>query len=209
MFFLCASLAFCEQDLINNDAVAPALKTLEIKLVESGAVVPGEHHFVFHLGDGQRDRYLELRVDQSVCKGKLELNGATIEAGDVTTMVRFDAGNRVSVDGCLELTPKPVELKAYPKVHIAKAIARRRGPGWETEFTMRNTLLNSSTCTVTASGYREDFFVGPETSQTRSFFVRLDKWKDPSMTLELDKFEEAMEGVYWHIYRIELPRLTP
>lgn len=29
------------------------------------------------------------------------------------------------------------------------------------------------------------------------------------MTLELDKFEEAMEGVYWHIYRIELPRLTP
>jgi hypothetical protein len=209
LFVFCGAAAYCQQSLTNQAMVVPALKTLEVDLVEMGETVPAEHHFVFHLGDSLRDRYLELNVDRSVCKGKVVLNHAAIEAGDITTMVRFDRGNQVSVAGCLERTPKPIEVRALPKVHVAKAVARASAKGWEIEVTVRNTLSNSASCSVTVGGQQEDFLIGPETSQTRSFFARLDNWKGSSIPVELYKFEEAVEGAYRHLYRVELPQRAP
>jgi len=181
--------------------VVPLLTVERIELHEVPGVGEGEAHFRVVLPDRLRGRHFEMQVDRSVCSGKLRVNGNEIAGGNLDEVFRFDGSNSLDVTGCLERKPDVVSLWAYPKVFVAAAKAKLdvRKSLLEVEVTIRNTLLNSVSCSLTIRDHSEEFFVGPQTSQTRSFFLRLIDRQEQPLTLELYKYPESMEGAYRQI----------
>ena len=210
MLQYCALGLFAQQDLTPKQAIVPVLKSERIELLEIAGAGSGNHAFVVNIPDAFRTRHFEFHVDRSVCGGKLMVNGSPLPGVDADEFLQFESSNRVSIGECLEHLPKAVELWVYPKVFIAEAKARVGKSEGTVELTVRvrNTLLNSASASLTVLGQTEDFFIGPETSQTRSFVVRLLKWRGNSLTLELHKYGEAIEGEYKHIQDVELLRKT-
>lgn len=194
--------AVCQQDLKSSAPIVPALKTEVIEMVEKPGSVESEYHFWVSPREMYRDRHFLIQADRTVCKGMLTVNGTEFQGEDATDIFRFDRANVVSIFGCLERVPAPLRILAVPKVFVSsvKLSPDESKQILRVEVTVRNTLLNSATCTLTLGEHVEELFVGPETSQTRSFFLRLEKGRHNPLTLELYKFEEAMAGAYRHLY---------
>lgn len=201
---ICVVAAFCQQDLTTDSAILPTLKTERIEIVETAGSGEGAHRFLVSLADSMRNRHFEIRVDQSVCRGKLRVNQEEFTGENATDRFRFDRANEITVEGCLERTPRPIEVLAFPKVFIAAARAMKGRTENEVriDVTIRNTLANSVSCILTAIGREEEFFLGPETSQTRSFWVHLSNRQESPIPLELLKLPEAIEGGYRHLESI-------
>jgi hypothetical protein len=210
MLQYCALALFAQQSLTQNQAIVPVLKSERLDLMESPDSGPGNHAYIVNIPDSFRARHFEFVVDRSVCGGKLVVNGLPLPGVDADEVLQFERSNRVSIGECLEHLPKAVQLWAYPKVFIAEAKARAGKSAGTVEVTVRvrNTLLNSAAASLTVLGQTEDFFIGPETSQTRSFVVRLLNRRGNLLTLELHKYGEAIEGEYKHIQDVEFLRNT-
>lgn len=183
---------------LQNLVAEPAIPTRQLALVEAPAPAEGEHLFLLPLDDSMRSRHFLVRFDKSACRGPLKVNGEVLLGEDAANRFRFDRSNEIHLAGCLERTLHPVTVVALPRVYVAQARAKRTQSGEvEISVSIRNTLPNSATCILTASGHEEQFFVGPETSQTRSFSVRLDN-RSMRIELEMLKLGEAIEGAYRH-----------
>ena len=206
-----ANGGFCQQGLSPAALVAPLLKVERVAVYEVAGAGEGEAHFKVSLPERLRERHFEIEVDRSVCRGKVRVNGEEVVGGNLDEVFRFDRSNSILVTGCLERKPDVVSLWAYPKVFIAAAKARldARKSILDVEVTIRNTLLNSVSCSLMVQGHSEEFFVGPETSQTRSFFVRLKERQQQPLTFELYKYPESMEGAYRQIQSVIPTRIQP
>lgn len=196
---------FCKPSLTQVHPVIPTLKSEEIPLIDQPALSEGEHRYLVSLPSQFRDRHFSFLVDRSVCRGSLLVNGNVLPGEDADNVFRFDNSNLIVLNNCLERTPNPVSLLAHPKVYIfaARANYDARSGVLQLEVTIRNTLLNSASLSLEVPGGIENFFLGPETSQTRSISVRLMKWLGNSLQLVMHKYPEAIEGEYRHI------RITP
>lgn len=161
----------------------------------------GEAHFRVTLPERLRNRHIRMQVDRSVCTGKVKINGEAMDRDELDEVFQFDRSNSLVLQGCLERKGDLVKLRAYPKVFIAEAGAKLdlRNSVLEVEVRVRNTLLNSVTCSLTVWDHNEDFFIGPETSQTLGFSVRLKGEEPKELRLELYKYAESMEGAYRQI----------
>ncbi len=201
----------CQQSLNPEASIVPLLKIERAEMHEVAGAGEGEAHFRVVLPDRLRERHFEIAVDRSVCGGQVKVNGEAVAGGNLDEVFRFDQSNSIVVTGCLERKPDLVSLWAYPKVFIAAAKARLDASKsvLDVEVTIRNTLLNSVSCSLTIQDHSEDFFVGPETSQTRSFFVRLKDRQQQPLTFELYKYPESMEGAYRQIQSVIPVRIQP
>ncbi len=208
-FSLC--VGFCQQDLSVAAPIVPLLKIEEIKVHETAGAGEGEAHFLVTLPEQLRGRHIRIQVDRSVCSGKVKINGEVMDQENLDDVFRFDRSNSLMLSGCLERKAELVKLLAYPKVFISEAKARLdlRKSVLEVEVRVQNTLLNSISCSLTIWDHNEDFLIGPETSQTRSFSVRLKGKRADALTLELYKYPESMEGAYRQIQSLIPTRIQP
>ena len=208
---LSLGIGFCQQDLIVGSPIVPLLKTEAIEVHEIAGEGEGEAHFRVTLPERLRERHIRMQVDRSVCTGKVTINGEVTERENLDDVFRFDRSNHLILTACLERKGEVLKLMAYPKVFIERAQAKldARKSVVEVEVTVRNALLNSVSCSVTILDHNEDFYVGPETSQTRSFFVRLKGKREDTLTLELYKYPESMEGAYRQIQSLIPTRIQP
>lgn len=187
--------------------------TERIDLVEKLGT-SGVHEYTLTLPDRLRGRHFGFVVDRSVCKGDLIVNGQKLLGDDADEVFAFDRANSIRLEGCLERTPVPLELYAHPKVLIESAVAHGRSEVRQIRITvrltvrLRNTLANSVAVSLESKqlpGWSKPFFLGPETTQTHTFVVRLNK-EEATLQLELLKQEEAVEGSYRHIRRVPVTR---
>lgn len=201
----------CQQAPGLSEQAAPIVKTEKLDLYEDAGAGEGEYHFRVTIPGRLRSRHFELQLDRSVCRGKVSVNGAEVPGENLEEVFRMDRSNRIAVKDCLERKSDLMVLLAYPKVFVSEAKAKVNATGdtVDIEVTIRNTLLNSVSCNLTILDQSEDFFVGPQTSQTRSFSVRLLDRQLKPLTLELFKFAESMEGAYRHIRSLVPTRIQP
>ncbi len=186
----------------------PQHHSRDLELTELPIPGAGIHRYSFHLNESQRHFHFEVELDSSACAGPLALNGQKLTGQDVSHLLRFDQANEILVSGCIERIPQPVRVVSLPRVHIASARpVRRQGLELELEVRLRNTLLNSASCSLETSASEQQFLLGPETSQTRRLFVRLYSEEQKSVTVKLWKFAEAVEGNYQHV--LEVPSASP
>ncbi len=206
----CAFLLFCKHGLTQADSMIPTLKSEEVQLIEVAQSEEGEHRYLVSLPERFRQRHFSFLVDRSVCRGSLSVNGNMLPGEDATDTFRFDHSNAIVLKNCLERTPLPLRLFAHPKVYISEALGSYDVSGelMQLEVTIRNTLLNSTSISLDVPVRSEDFFLGPETSQTRHISVRLTKWTGNSLTLTMHKYPEAIEGEYRHIRIVSISRIT-
>ncbi len=186
------------------------IESERVELVEKG-VLPGAHEYSVVLPDRLRGRHFAFILDRSVCQGGVFVNEGKLLGLDADDVFAFDRGNRIRVEGCVERTPEPLQLWAHPRVFVeeARAIWSAKRGELRLEVRLRNTLANSASVSLGAREFPEwgeSFFLGPETSQTRSFVLRLKKYK-PEMRLEMEKYAEAVEGAYRHIRKLFVTRL--
>ncbi len=205
-----AFLLFCKLGLTQDDSVVPTLKSEEIKLVEQTPNGEGEHRYLVSLPEQFRNRHFVFLVDRSACKANLAVNGNVLPSEDANDVFRFDKSNQIVLKNCVERTPQPLQLFAHPKVYISEArgnydIGRRL---LQLDVTIRNTLLNSASLSLNLPGSSEDFFVGPETSQTRSISVHLKSWVGNSLILVMHKYPEAIEAEYRHMRIVPISRIS-
>lgn len=187
----------------------PEIRSEAVELVEVGAV-QGAHEYTLTLPDRLRGRHFAFTVDRSVCQGDLFVNDQKLWNEDADEVFRFDRANRVRLEGCLERTPAPLRLVAHPKVFVERAEAKYfAGRGeLQLELRIRNTSWNSAAVVlecVQVPGWAENFFLGPQTSQTRRVILRLGRY-NPTIRLALSKFEEALEEAYQHIREVAVAR---
>jgi len=184
-----------------GEPVAPVHKTEKIQLIEKSTAIEGEHHYWFSPSERFRDRHFRIGIDRSLCRGRLLVNGTEFKGEDATDQFRFDRSNDIAVAECLERTPSPIEILAYPKVFISlvQTTIQADRTRIRLDVTVRNTLPNAASCLLKAKGSEAELFIGPQTSQTLSLIVRLKDREESSITLELHKFAEAIEGAYVHV----------
>lgn len=202
---ICVSGSARAQNLNSERKPPPKIRTEELELVSRSGLDEGVAEFWVTPSDRYRDRHFVIEVDRSVCQGTLRVNGNPVTGEDASEMFRFDRSNTVSVNGCLERVAIPLRVFVYPKVFLSAVRLSRneRNSILNVEATVRNTLLNSVTCTLSLAGETQELFLPPETSQTRSFSVRLTDRKEKTLQLELYKFEEAMAGASVHVRTIQ------
>lgn len=189
---------------------APAFESVKIALVERSAP-QGVHEYTVVLEDRWRGKHFGFVVDRSVCTGDVFVNDEKLIGLDADEVFAFDRGNRVRVEGCVERTPEPLALWVHPQVYLeeARAVWSEKRGELRLELRVRNCLANSTSVSVSAGevpGWSEGFFLGPQTSQTRSAVLRLKKYQ-AEIRLEMDKYAEAVEGAYRHIRKIVVTRL--
>lgn len=187
----------------------PVLWTEAVELVDVPLAEEGRHEYMVTLPERLRGRHFSFIADRSVCRGPIIVNGAALGGDDAGEVFRFDRGNHVSLNGCIERTPRPLQLESHPKVYVASARARYDEPRklLIVDVSVRNTLLNSVSATLTVANHDEDWFIGPETSQSRSISVRLKKRPGDVLEIDLYKFSEAIEGAYHHIRSVAVSRI--
>lgn len=189
---------------------AESIPSERVELVEV-ASQQGVHEYSTVLADRLRGRHFAFILDRSVCQGGVFVNEGKLLGLDADDVFAFDRANRVRVEGCVERTPEPLQLWAHPKVFVEEARvvwSAKRGE-LRLEVRLRNTLANSASVSLGARefpGWGESFFLGPETSQTRSFVLRLKKYQ-PEVRLEMEKYAEAVEGAYRHIRKFVVTRM--
>lgn len=183
---------------------SPAIQTESLTLHELPVDSPLSRLFLLSVPDRFRNRHFRIERDRSACPGPIRINESEFDGEDLTSFLRLDRSNEFELGGCLERVPTPFHVIAMPKVHIAEARwLNHAGRGErELEITVRNTLANSASCSLEVDGQSKEFLIGPETSQTHRFLVRLKKQGHFRLLIELYKFEEVMEGAYRH--RVEL-----
>ncbi len=180
---------------------APILRTEVLELIEKPGAVESESQFLVSVPERVGDRHFLVQPDRSVCKGRVAVNGTVLQTEDAANLFRTDRSNLLTISGCLERMPAPVRVVAVPKVFIAAVQVERGNPdtGVKVVIVVRNVLVNSVTCSLEVAGQSQEFLVPAETSQTRSYFVRSDRWRGKSPVAELYKFEEALAGAFRHI----------
>jgi hypothetical protein len=199
-WIICAGVGLlCAQEV-------PLRESLLLEMIEVSGAKEGAHEFLLALDEKLRERHFLFTVDRSVCQGELLVNGSKLDGEDAVELLSFAQSNKVSIAGCIERSPTPVVVRAVPRVYLARAQAMRAGRGAQIELSVRNTLANSATVRVSVGGTEADFFVGPETSQTRTLFLRLVDRDTTELLLEMWKFPEALEGGYRHRLKVSLPR---
>lgn len=205
-----AFLLFCKLGLTQDDSAVPTLKSEEIKLVEQTPNGEGEHRYLFSMPEQFRNRHFVFLVDRSACKPNLMVNGNVLPNEDANDVFSFDRSNQIVLKNCVKRTPRPLQLFAHPKVYISEARGSYdliRGL-LQLDVTIRNTLLNSASISLDVLGSYEDFFVGSETSQTRSMFVHLKEWSGKSLILVMHKYPEAIEAEYRHTRIVPISRIS-
>jgi hypothetical protein len=197
--------------LIIDDETFSRVQSEKVALVERPAE-QGVHRYSVVLADRLRGRHFAFVVDRSVCAGEIVVNEQKLMGFDADEVFAFDRANSVQVSGCVERTPEPLRLFAHPKVLIeeARAVWSEQARELRLEVRLRNTLANSVSVSLGSpdvAGWGQSFFLGPQTSQTRSLVLRLRKYQ-AELRLELEKFAEAVEGGYSHIRKLPVTRLN-
>ena len=130
--------------LLMQSAPAERLRTEALELVEMPDAREGEHRYLTLPPDRLRQRHFRILVDRSVCKGKLRVNSQEMMGEDAAETFRFDRSNEILISGCLERTPHPVLVLAYPRVFISsvKANIQKENSLVVLDVTVRNTLPN-------------------------------------------------------------------
>jgi hypothetical protein len=192
-------------------AQVPSISSELVEMAE-GSAKTGQHEYSVVLPDRLRGRHFAFVVDRSACQGDILVNDHKLLTLDADEVFAFDRGNRVRLEGCLERTPAPLALYAHPKVFVeeGRAVWSVATQTLRLEIRLRNTLDNSVSVNLTArelSGWDASFFLGPQTSQTRTFVVRLER-QVKQIRLEMLKLEEAIEGAYRHIRILPVTRLN-
>ncbi len=212
MFRFLAWLFFLHFPALPQDSPrVPEIPSERIDLIEIPSA-PATHEYTFTLPERLRNRHFAFERDHSVCSGPLFVNSQKLTSDDADDLFAFDRANRVRLEACLERTPTPLALYAHPKVLIESATAQfdASTSRLRLDFRLRNTLPNSVSVYLASPqlpNWELSFFLPPETSQTHTHFVRLNKW-ERFLVLRLTKLEEAIEGPYRHIRSLSVTRFN-
>ena len=198
------------QRLNTVSELPPLLKSEPLPLVEIPPSGNTSHEYTLTLPDRLRDFHFVFDQDLSACPQLPTVNGQPLPTADATDVFDFSRANRIRLTGCLERTPTPLTLTAHPRVYLARsrAVWAPRSPSIALSLTLRNTLANSVSLSVTITygeqSISRDLFLGPETSQTIELSLPSPTKPALPLSVELWKHAEAIQPAYRQIHPIPI-----